>query len=777
MSGFSDGGGQIAPAGGKGFEVSCDVLVIGAGAAGLIAALRAQEAGASVLVLERDPLPRGSTALSAGLVPAAETRFQREAGLADSKAAFVRDILAKAHDEPDPATVARVVDVAGPALEWLADRHGLPFSVIGNFSYPGHSAFRMHGLPSRSGAELMDRLRTAAEVAGIDIITGAEVTTLLTAAAGAVAGAAFRRPDGHIEEVGCKALLLACNGYGGDKALVAAAIPEMANALYFGHPGNQGDAVRWGRGLGAAERHLSGHQGHGSVAHPHGILISWATITEGGFQVNLAGRRFSNEARGYSEAAAAVLAEDGGLAWSVFDARIASIARQFEDFRNAEAAGAIIVADSIAELAERTRLPAAGLQDTLAEVAAFKADAGVDGFGRNWRAAAQLMPPYCAVRVTGALFHTQGGLVVDGEARVLRPDGRKLPNLFAAGGAACGVSGRSAAGYLSGNGLLTAVSYGFIAGQAAATLAGAGRFLCIGGAVLDRKLHALAPIRPATSNPARGTTSFGGVARNVAETLARLGGSVRLASCVGEDDAGQALLAHLAEAGVDATLVETVAGAATAQYVALLAPDGGLHVAAADMAILERIYGALARSALHDAAGVDWTFADCNAPAEALGHMIADARRGGHRLAIDAISLAKAARLPANLAGIGCLFLNRDEAAVVLGADTDPETMGRALLARGAERVVLTLGARGALACEQDSCLHVPAEQASVLDVTGAGDAMIAGVLTVLAAGGALPDAVRFGAGVAARTVASADSVDASLSSDMAKRFMAALTS
>jgi glycine/D-amino acid oxidase-like deaminating enzyme len=117
-------------------DITVDVLVIGAGAAGLIAALRAREAGASVLVLERDALPRGSTALSAGLIPAAGTRFQREASISDSEAAFAADIMAKAHDEPDPAQVAQVVAVVGPALEWLADAHGLPFSVIGNFSYP-----------------------------------------------------------------------------------------------------------------------------------------------------------------------------------------------------------------------------------------------------------------------------------------------------------------------------------------------------------------------------------------------------------------------------------------------------------------------------------------------------------------------------------------------------------------------------------------------------------------------------------------------------------------
>lgn len=459
---------RVESAQGVAFEAHAPVLVIGAGAAGLVAALRAAAAGAEVLVLERDAVPRGSTALSAGLIPAAGTRFQRAAGIADSPALFAADIMAKAHGAPDPALVARVAEAAGHALEWLAEAHGLPFSVVENFTYPGHSARRMHGLPSRAGAELMDRLRGAAEAAGIAIVTGATAATLFAAPDGRIAGVGIARPDGTADRIGCDVLVLACNGYGGNRALVARHIPELAGALYFGHPGNQGDALLWGEALGAATRHLSGHQGHGSVAHPHGILITWATITEGGFQVNAEGARFHNEARGYSEAASPVIAAPGGVAWTVFDGRSAGIARQFEDFRNAESAGAVALAPDIEGLAARMRLPPAALAASLAEVEALKARGGTDAFGRSFAGVPPLAPPYAAVKVTGALFHTQGGLVVDCAARVLREDGTALPNLFAAGGAACGVSGPLAEGYLSGNGLLTAVALGAIAGDAAA---------------------------------------------------------------------------------------------------------------------------------------------------------------------------------------------------------------------------------------------------------------------------------------------------------------------
>jgi fumarate reductase flavoprotein subunit len=209
---------------------------------------------------------------------------------------------------------------------------------------------------------------------------------------------------------------------------------------------------------------LSGYQGHGSVATPHNILITWAAIMEGGFQVNRDGERFSNEARGYSEAAAEVLRQPGGIAFDIFDARIAGIARQFEDFKNAEKAGAVIGADSIAALAARIGVPADALQSEFDAIELGKPDR----FGRVIEK--PLAAPFCAIKVTGALFHTQGGLAIDSQARVLQRNGRPFPNLFAAGGAAVGVSGAQASGYLSGNGLLTAAVFGRIAGASAAKL-------------------------------------------------------------------------------------------------------------------------------------------------------------------------------------------------------------------------------------------------------------------------------------------------------------------
>ncbi|HEY6026247.1 MAG TPA: FAD-dependent oxidoreductase, partial [Pseudolabrys sp.] len=141
---------------GEPFETQVPLLIVGAGAAGLCAALAAKEAGAEPVVIERDAVPSGSTALSAGLIPAAGTRFQQAKRIDDTPQLFAADIQRKAHGENDPAIVEVIATQAGPTIEWLAERYGFPFDVIDNFNYPGHSAFRMHCLPTRSGAELID---------------------------------------------------------------------------------------------------------------------------------------------------------------------------------------------------------------------------------------------------------------------------------------------------------------------------------------------------------------------------------------------------------------------------------------------------------------------------------------------------------------------------------------------------------------------------------------------------------------------------------------------
>jgi fumarate reductase flavoprotein subunit len=449
------------------FDLSFDVVVVGAGACGMSAGLAAAEAGAETLVIERDATPLGSTAMSTGLIPAAGTPEQAALGIPDDPETLLADIVRKTKGRVDVEVAARLARDSADTVAWLRDSHGVPLTLVQGFLYPGHSHMRMYGTPNRTGSELEAALEAALARSGAALLTSARVQTLFVED-DHVRGVEVVRPDGDVQQIGCGALILACCGFGANAPMVRQWIPEMADAVYHGHPGNTGDAMVWGDALGAELADMTGYQGHGGLAAGHGVPILWPIIMEGGFQVNSAGRRFSDESLGYSEQAAKVNAQPGRVAWSLYDERLHRLMHQFDDYHDALRAGAVMTAPTWDELARTAGLPVDAVMETVREVEAMARGEARDAFGRAFTGKPILTGPFHAVRVTGALFHTQGGLAVDSDARVKKKTGGVFPNLFAGGGAARGLSGPDATGYIAGNGLLTATTLGKIAGRVAA---------------------------------------------------------------------------------------------------------------------------------------------------------------------------------------------------------------------------------------------------------------------------------------------------------------------
>lgn len=444
--------------------VHVPVAIVGAGACGLTAALMLRDAGVDCVVLERDAVPSGSTALSSGFIPAPGTRVQKALEIEDSPPGFAADIQAKAHGTAAPHLATAYAEAIGPAIDALQARHGLDFVVLDDFLYPGHGRHRMHAVPEKTGAALMACLQQAAAAADVPIVTRALVRELWLNARDEVIGVAYERPDGTLEQLACDVLILACNGFGGNAAMVQQLLPEMKDATFAGHTGNDGSAIAWGHALGARLADLGGYQGHGSWTAPQGALVSWALMMEGSVQINALGQRFHDETQGYSEAAVQVLAQPGGVAWNVFDDALLSFARSFPDFCEAEAASAVKRCADEPALAALIGCDASALRATLGAMS----PAAVAPDGRVFKRA--LQAPFYAVKVTGALFHTQGGLDIDEHCRVLRENASPFNNLLAAGGAARGVSGNAVWGYLSGNGLLSAIAGGYIAACSAQTI-------------------------------------------------------------------------------------------------------------------------------------------------------------------------------------------------------------------------------------------------------------------------------------------------------------------
>lgn len=460
----------ILKSGDANFDLTVPVVIIGAGACGCTAALAAHERGIEVMILERDDKPRGNTSLSGGQIPAAGTKLQKAAGVEDTPELLAEDLIRKAHGENDADLARHIAKESAKTIDWLIDSHDMPLSCITDFIYPGHSRPHMHASPSRFGAELLTVFLQAVANAGIDIATSAHVTDLFADDDGRIRGVRITRPDGKTEDVGCGALILACNGYGGSKEMLRKYIPEIVDAHYHGHDGNKGDAVKWGVELGASVKDMGSFQGHGAVTTPHNIHLGWPAITEGGYQVNLEGRRFSNENAGYSEQALNVVRQTDHVAWTIFDERCHTIAMQMHSHVEANENGAIKTCASIDEISQMIGCPADALAQTIGEVEESAAGHHEDEFGRDFTKHPALKAPYKVAKIQGALFHTQGGLEVDKSARVLHQDGTPFPNLFAGGGAARGLSGPSDWGYLSGSGLLAATNLGRLAGEAAAEL-------------------------------------------------------------------------------------------------------------------------------------------------------------------------------------------------------------------------------------------------------------------------------------------------------------------
>ena len=454
----------------KEFEYSIPIVVVGAGGCGLSAALSAKENNSEVLVIERDSTPLGTTAMSTGLIPGANTRLQRAAGIEDTPEIFANDIINKTKGETDPEIATSLAIESSKTIEWLIDNYQIPLSLVDSFLYPGHTVMRMHGTPNRTGSELMGALCRAAERAGIDVLTNALVTDLYSDSNNKILGVKVLRTDGQTEEIGCDALILACCGFAGNSEMVEEYMPEIKEAEFFGHPGNKGDAIKWGKSLGADLADIGSYQGHGGLAAGRGVPILWPMIMEGGFQININGERFSDESLGYSEQAVKVVSQPKKIAWNIFDERLHELMKEFEDYNNAIEANAIIKADNPAELSALTGINKESLDKTIKEVEEMVEGKRKDSFGRDFTIKPKLESPYYTVKVTGALFHTQGGLVVNEHAQVMDKNKDPLPNLFAGGGSARGISGPSDWGYIAGNGLLTATTFGRLAGVSAANL-------------------------------------------------------------------------------------------------------------------------------------------------------------------------------------------------------------------------------------------------------------------------------------------------------------------
>lgn len=256
--------------------------------------------------------------------------------------------------------------------------------------------------------------------------------------------------------------------------------------------------------------------------------------------------------------------------------------------------------------------------------------------------------------------------------------------------------------------------------------------VCLGAANLDRKLRSIATLKLGTSNPARQDESFGGVARNIAENLARLAAPVSLITAIGDDSSGKALLAHAEAAGIDTRGTLHLSGICSGTYTAVLDDHGEMMLALADMALYDQLTPAFLGNRQPQRAVAALTVADMNLPQATLRMLIDDAVRDAIPLVIVAVSQPKMAHLPTDLRGLRLLILNRGEleARVGFASSTDADFVRacRMLQDQGVQDVIVTLGGTGVIYTRSGGIAHIDAQEAKIVDVTGAGDAFAAAV-------------------------------------------------
>jgi fumarate reductase flavoprotein subunit len=449
------------------WDTEVDVLVVGAGGAGLAAAVAAHDAGAVVAITEKLERAGGNTALSTGSLPGAGTRFQRAVGIEDSPERLVADLQALSGSHDADQLLQVLAHRSAEIVEWLADSVGVQLDIIVDYRHVAHSVPRLHAPASRKGQDLADQLLAAVERRAIPLATSSPVRELKRGSDGAILGAIAVDPDGLESRIRAQKIILCVNGFGASGQLLRAHCPEAADLMYVGAKGSEGEAIHWGEEFGAKFGNMASYQGYATVLYPHGELLSWTTIEKGAIVVNGAGGRFADESVGYSGLTAAV-SREGTPTFAIFDQRILDIAAREPWFKEVLGYGGAKCTSNVEQLSSTTGLDTERLRATLDTYNQAAKGAIKDPFGRTDFGVAPLIAPFWHSRVIPALLSTQGGLAVDCEGRVLHRSDVAIPNLFAAGGAVAGIAGRSGGkGYASGTGLLHAIGLGFIAGRAA----------------------------------------------------------------------------------------------------------------------------------------------------------------------------------------------------------------------------------------------------------------------------------------------------------------------
>ena len=487
---------------------TCDVVIVGAGGAGMTAAITAAEAGKNVILVEGQAMAGGNSVRATGGMNAAKTALQDEntfgesAGVektlasaasdyADSEtitalAATVAEQWAAYQENPegyfdsvelmeldtqiggkdvnDPELVKTLCENSAASIEWLSGI-GAELTSVGSFG--GASVKRIHrpvneeGKTISVGSYIVPILEKNCQDRGVTMLMETLATSILTDDAGAACGIIATGKNGETVTVNAEAVILATGGFGANLEMVAEYVPSLKGFMTTNAPGAQGQGIAMATAIGAATVDMDQIQIHPTVEANTAALITEGLRGDGAILVNAEGKRFIDEVGTRDVVSAAEIAQPGSYSWLIVDQKMVDASSVIQGYINS---GYTFSGEDYAQLAEAIGVDADTFTATMEAWNACVASKTDEEFGRTSFANPLDTAPYYAIKVTAGIHHTMGGLRINTEAQVLNEAGEPMEGLFAAGEVTGGVHG---ANRLGGNAVADFIVFGRIAGTSA----------------------------------------------------------------------------------------------------------------------------------------------------------------------------------------------------------------------------------------------------------------------------------------------------------------------
>ena len=492
--------------------VEADVVVVGAGGAGMTAAITAAGEGKSVVILESQSMVGGNSVRATGGMNAGKTVYQDEnefgesagvektlktaaekyadnetitalaktvseqwaayqanpTGYFDSVELMELDTMIGGKGINDPELVETLCENSADAIDWL-DEHGITLHNVSSFG--GASVKRIHrpvnaeGKTVSVGSYMIPLLQENCEKAGVKMMLDTTATEILTDANGAAVGVKATGASGETVTVNAKAVVLATGGFGANLDMVVKYKPELKGFMTTNAPGIQGQGIEMAQAIGAATVDMDQIQIHPTVEANTAALITEGLRGDGAVLINAEGKRFIDEVGTRDVVSAAEIAQTGSYSWLVVDQAMVDASSVIQGYIKK---GYTVTGETYEELGKAMGVDEAAFAETMEKWNGYVEAKNDPDFGRTSFANPLNTAPYYAVKVTAGVHHTMGGLKINANTEVLNEKGEVIPGLFAAGEVTGGVHG---ANRLGGNAVADFTVFGRIAGAAASDYA------------------------------------------------------------------------------------------------------------------------------------------------------------------------------------------------------------------------------------------------------------------------------------------------------------------